>query len=217
MIRINLLPGARKAAGRGASAGGGTQGWIIGYVVAAIICVVVLVFVYVGKSRELNEQLAQNRSLRTEIEDLEAQSANIDQVRADLEQSRTLETVVSDLQRARYGPTAALMELSHILSAGGGPTVDPQRLEEIRRQNPLAAYNTAWDPRRLWVTEFTEDDRDCTIRGIGKTNEDVAEFLRRLTLSDKFEHIELIKTEGVEEHDTHVAVIGFELTCRVIY
>jgi type IV pilus assembly protein PilN len=217
MIRINLLPGARKAAGRGAGGGPGTQGWAIGYLVAAVLCVVVLVFVYIGKSRELNEQLAENQSLRTEIEDLEQQSANIDQVRADLEQSRTLETVVSDLQRARYGPTAALMELSHILSAGGGPTVDPQRLEEIRRQNPLAAYNSAWDPRRLWVTEFVEENRDCTIRGIGKTNEDVAEFLRRLTLSDKFEHIELIKTEGVEEPETHVAVISFEVTCRVIY
>lgn len=218
MIRINLLPGARKAAGRGGGGGGpGTQGWVIGYLVAAALCLVVIVFIYIGKSRELNEQLAQNRSLRSEIEDLETQSANIDQVRADLEASRTLETVVSDLQRARYGPTAALMELSHILSAGGGPTVDPQRLEEIRRQNPLAAYNSAWDPRRLWVTEFQEEDRDCTIRGIGKTNEDVAEFLRRLTLSEKFEHIELIKTEGVEERETHVAVISFELTCRVIY
>lgn len=214
MIRINLLPSAKRAAG---PATGGTQGWVIGYLVAAVVMIVVLAFVYMGKSRELNEQLAQNNALRQEAADLESQSANIEEVRAELERSRQLESVVADLQRARYGPTAVLMEMSRILSAGGGPTVDPQRLEEIRRQNPLAAFNTAWDPRRLWLAEFREEDRVCTVRGVGKTNEDVAEFLRRLTLSEKFERIELVKTEGATDPETELPVIGFELTCQVIY
>lgn len=214
MIRINLVPSAKRQAG---PATGTTQGWVIGYLVAAVLMVIVLAFVYLSKNRTLNEQVARNASLSQEIETLEAQSANIEQLRAELEVSRQLETVVNDLQRARYGPTGVLMELSRILSAGGGPTVDPQRLEEIRRQNPLAGYNASWDPRRLWMTEFTEEDRTCRIRGVGKTNEDVAEFLRRLTLSDKFEQIELVKTEGIEDAETHLPVIGFELTCRVIY
>ena len=214
MIRINLLPSAKRATG---PTTGGAQGWVIGYLVAAVVTVVVLVVVYMGKSRELNEQLVQNNALRQEATDLESQSANIEEVRAELEQSRQLEAVVAELQRARYGPTAVLMELSRILSAGGGPTVDPQRLEEIRRQNPLAAFNTGWDPRRLWLVEFREDDRVCTIHGVGKTNEDVAEFLRRLTLSEKFERIELVKTEGTEDRETELPVISFELTCQVIY
>lgn len=216
MIRINLLPGARKQT-KAAAGSGSSQGWIIAYLVAVAITVVILVFVYLAKSRELNDQLAVNAALQSEIGDLETQSANIDQVRSELERSRQLEAVVSELQRARYGPTAILMEISRILSVGGGPTVDPQRLEEIRRQNPLAAYNTAWDPHRLWVTEFEEEDRECTIRGAGRTNEDVAEFLRRLTLSESFAQVELVKTEGAEDAVTHLPVITFELTCRVIY
>ncbi len=216
MIRINLLPGARRQAKAGPS-GSGTQGWIIAYLVAAALTVVVLVFVYLGKSRELEDQQAINNALQQEITDLEAQSANIEEVRAQLARSRELEEVVNELQRARYGPTQILMEISRILSVNGGPTVDPQRLEEIRRQNPLAAYNTAWDPHRLWMTEFVEQDRQCTIRGAGKTNEDVAEFLRRLTLSESFEEVELVKTEGAEDPETHLPVITFELTCRVIY
>lgn len=215
MIRINLLPGKRKQTVGGG--GGGVQGWIIGYLVAAAIVVVVLVFVYLSKSRELNELVARNNTLRSEIEDLESQSANIEEVRAQLEQSRNLETVVNDLQRARYGPTAVLMELSRILSPGGGPTVDPQRLEEIRRQNPLAAFNPGWDPRRLWVKEFIEQDRICTIRGSGRTNEDIAEFLRRLTLSERFDNVELVRTEGVEDRTTGLVFIDFELTTGVIY
>lgn len=218
MIRINLLPGARRTAkGGGPVATGSTQGWIIAYLIAAALTIVALFFVYLGKSRELDDQLNVNAALQRQITDLESQSANIEQVRAELAHSHELEEVVAELQRARYGPTAILMEISRILSVNGGPTIDPQRLEEIRRQNPLAAYNSAWDPHRLWMTEFVEEDRQCTIRGDGKTNEDVAEFLRRLTLSESFEQVELVKTEGAEDATTHLPIIHFELTCRVIY
>jgi len=214
MIRINLLPGARKQAG---PTGGSVQAWVIGYLVASALLVVVLVLVYMGKNRELNEQLAQNQSLQGEITQLQQQSANIDEVRAELERSRQLETVVNDLQRARYGPTAVLMEMSQILSVGGGPSVDPQRLEELRRQNPLAAFNPSWDPRRLWVTTLVEEERQATITGAGRTNEDIAEFLRRLTLSDRFQNVELVRTEGYEDQDTNLVFIEFELTAEVVY
>lgn len=216
MIRINLLPGARRQAKAGAAAGG-SQLWLIGYLVAAALMGVVLLFVYLDRKRDLNDQQAINRALTREIRELESQSANIEQVRADLERSRQLEAVVSDLQRARYGPTAVLMELSRILSRGGGPTIDPERLEVIRQVNPTATFNTSWDPQRLWMTEFTESDRTCTIKGVGRTNQDVAEFLQRLTLSETFEQVELVKTQGVEDQLTHLPVIQFELTCRVIY
>lgn len=215
MIRINLIGRSRRQS-KGAVSGG-TQGWIIAYLVAAALGVVVLAFVYLGASRERDEQLAVNAGLTREIGDLERQSANIEEVRAQLERSRQLETVVSDLTRARYGPTAVLMEIARILSVGGGPTVDPQRLEELRRQNPLAAYSTSWDPHRLWITEFQEEDRACRIRGVGRTNEDVAEFLRRLTLSERFEEVELVKTQGTEDATTRLPVISFELNARVIY
>jgi Tfp pilus assembly protein PilN len=101
MIRINLLPGARRPTKSTAS--GSSPGWIIGYLVAAALMSVVLVFVYLGKERELNDQLAVNQALTRQIRELEGQSANIAQVRADLERSRQLETVVSELQRARGG------------------------------------------------------------------------------------------------------------------
>jgi hypothetical protein len=38
-----------------------------------------------------------------------------------------------------------------------------------------------------------------------------------LSLSEKFERVELVKTEGSEDQQTHLPVISFELTCRVIY
>jgi hypothetical protein len=53
--------------------------------------------------------------------------------------------------------------------------------------------------------------------GQGKTNEDVAEFLRRLALSEVFETVTLTKTEATEDNASGLSFIGFELTCRVRY
>lgn len=218
MIRINLLPGAPRKHAKAASSGGPTPtAWIVGYSIAAVAMVAGLWLFYAQKSRELREQLAQNRSLEGEIEELERQSADLDEVRTALEESRELEEVVNELQRARFGPTRVLMEVSRILSTGGGPTIDPRRLEALRRENPLAGFNPGWDAHRLWLTTFEEEDRVVTIHGTGRTNDDVAEFLRRLTLSDLFTNVHLDRTEAEEDRETHLELVSFELTATVSY
>lgn len=216
MIRINLLPQTKRQA-RAAAGGGGSTGWLVAYAAAALITCVVLALVYMSKDSELSEQRARNAALESQIAQVTQQSANIEEVRTALTRSTELEAVVGELQRARFGPTRVLMELSGILSAAGGPTIDPQRLEEIRRGNPLAGFNRSWDPRRLWLTSFEESDRAVRIRGIGKTNEDVAEFLRRLTLSESFGDVHLDKTEATEDTETHLPLVSFELSATVRY
>lgn len=218
MIRINLLPQAKKQSrGVSSSGGGGSTGWLAVYAGAALVACGVFAIVYWTKTGELEEQQARNAELERQIAQVTEQSANIEEVRGRLLRSQELEEVVAELQRARFGPTRILMELSRILSAGGGPSIDPQRLEEIRRGNPLAGYNRSWDTRRLWLTAFDEEDRQVSIHGLGKTNEDVAEFLRRLTLSESFIEVHLDKTEAVEETTTHLPMIAFELTATVRY
>lgn len=218
MIRINLLPAARKQAKASSSGPSGTPTvWFVGYAVVSGVLMVALLFVYMSYASDRDAQLAQNAQLESEITAIERQSANLDEVQAQLEQSRALETVVNDLQRARFGPTRVMMELAHILSESGGPTIDPQRLEEIQRNNPLAGYNSGWDQHRLWLTSFEEEQRHVQIHGAGRTNEDVAEFLRRLTLSDLFGEVTLTKTEAAQDESTHLDVINFELAATVNY
>jgi type IV pilus assembly protein PilN len=217
MIRINLLPAAKRQARAQSSGPSGATGWVVGYLGGALVCGVILTVVYTQFAGELRELTARNRALEDEIETLESQTADIDDVRAELEQSRELEEVVAELQRARLGPTRLMIELSHVLSSGGGPTIDARRLEEIRRDNPLAGFNSSWDFRRLWLTEFTEEERGVEIRGLGRTNEDVAELLRRLTLSELFEEIALTRTESTEDSESHLDLIAFEMAGRVRY
>lgn len=218
MIRINLLPQAKKTVrAQAAAAPGSSQAWAIGYLVALVVWGAALAAVYVVYDNSLEEQNQQNAALDRQIQQLRTKSAQLEEVRAKIQASVRLEELVQELNAARMGPARVLMEISKILSVDGGPTIDAQRLEEIRRDNPLAGYNRSWDPRRLWLTEFREENRECRIVGQGKTNEDVAEFLRRLALSEVFEDVTLMKTQAQEDRETGLSLIGFELTCKVRY
>lgn len=214
MIRINLLPQAKR--GAGASAGAASaQTWGVIYLVTVGLTLITLGAVYFIYSGELEEQQAQNAALTRQIADLRQRSARLEEVQALLARSRSLEEVVAELNRARTGPLRIVMELSRVLSTNAGPTIDPARLEQLRQENPLAGFNPSWDVRRLWITEFDEEDKVVTINGRGRTNEDVAEFLRRISLSELFSEVTLTRTESTRVQD--VELISFQLTCRVTY
>ena len=218
MIRINLLPQARKAARSTSRAASGTQNlWAGIYLVSIVVWGAILAGVYFMKSGELDLQLAANQRLEAEIAEKRTRSARLEEVRAQLEQSYALERVVDELNKARTGPTRVMMELSNILSMNKGPTIDPEALEQLRRDNPHAGYNPGWDVHRLWLSSFQEEDRQCTIAGRGRTNEDVAEFLKRLALSELFTSVTLQRTEAVKDDETDLDFIGFELTSQVTY
>jgi type IV pilus assembly protein PilN len=213
MIRINLLPAAKRTA----VASGSAPIWGVAYLVSVFAWGMLLFFVYLNYDRKLGEQRAANTSLEQEIEQAKQKSANIGDVEAKLAKSRQLEEVVGKLLTARQGPTRVLMELSHLLSEDGGPSISPEKLDALRRDNPTAGYNKDWDVHRLWLTAFTEQNRACTIRGYGKTNEDVAEFLRRLTLSNLFEKVTLQSTASAVEQGSTIPVVSFDLSCQVRY
>jgi hypothetical protein len=63
------------------------------------------------------------------------------------------------------------------------------------KTDPTAGYEEGWDYRRLWIDEFSEVERQVKITGQGLTHEDVAEFLKRISLSDFFVSSKLISTD----------------------
>jgi type IV pilus assembly protein PilN len=213
MIRINLLPEAK----RQAAAGGSSQLWGVVYLLSSFGWGVVLFLVYLSYSHVLEEQNAKNSELQGQIDRAKSQTENIGEVEAKLAKSRQLEEVVSGLQTARQGPARVLMELSKIMSEGGGPSVPADKLDALRRDNPLLIYNPGWDVRRLWLDSFEEARGKCTISGNGKTNEDVAEFLRRLNTSEMFDKVTLRTTTATTDSPTGLPIVHFQLTCEVKY
>jgi type IV pilus assembly protein PilN len=212
MIRINLLPQAK----RRDTASTGTQVWGYVYIAGVSVWCVALSFVYFSLSSDLDQASAQNLDLEQQLTRAKSESGNLEELQAELAKSKKLEEVINGLLTARQGPSRMLLELSAILSPGRGPTVDQQKLDELRKTNPEAGFTPGWDTRRLWITSFQESERACQIKGAGRSNEDVAEFLRRLTLSRLFDSVVLVRT-GAEGLRTGEAAVGFELTCMVRY
>jgi len=205
------LPEAKRAA----ATGGNAQTWGVIYLLACLAWAVILVLFYLNKHGSLEEQQAKNDELQGLIDRAKSQSENISDVEAKLQKSKQLEEVVGGLQAARQGPARVLLELSKILSEGGGPTVPPDQLDAMRRDNPLQLYNPGWDVRRLVLDTFEETSRKCTMTGSGKTNEDVAEFLRRLNISEVFDKVTLQGTNAAS--DKEGPAVHFNLTCEVKY
>ncbi len=231
MIRINLLPDAKRLS---AAAAGEEYNayWFGGYFAAALLCIAACVAVYFNKSAEIDEMRQQNQSLQARIADLNAKAANINDVRARLEASQELERVVEQLNRSRTGPTRLLVELSRVLTAGVGPTTDPEEMERLRSEDPDSLPSTEWDVRHLSITSFIESSgparggsggeaaggetaevmRPVIIKGVAQSPDDVGEFIIRLDASVLFREVQLANTERNDDDST-----DFELRAEVIY
>ncbi len=212
MIRINLLPATRRQ--QSAESG---QTWLIGLLIAVAVEVVACLVMYSVKQEELDDWGQKNRTLEGEIKLSRDKVANHGQVKAQLELLRSREEAIAKLQSARTGPTAVLLEVARLLTPGRGPSIDPDQLEKVKADNPLAMYNAAWDSRRLSLESFVEQDRTVRLVGIARDGEDVSEIAKRMGLSSYFHDVQLLpaKREGTagESGDW----VKFQLEARVRY
>lgn len=212
MIRVNLLPQKRRADG-----GDAGQLWMAALLLL-VLAEVVGLFVFQGyKNQELKRERQTNAELQSQIQQAKAAVKNRDAVKKKLEELRAREAAITELQKARTGPTAMLLELARILTPGQGPTVNPDRLAQLRRNNPQAVYNPNWDARRLWLTKFVERHRDVHLEGEARDGQDVSELARRMNLSSYFTDVRLLP--GQTEKDAHsgLELVHFQLEAKVIY
>ena len=213
MIRINLLPQKRRAEVRPEA----RQLWLVAVMVAFLAEIAGLFVFHSVKHEELVDQQKKNTELQAQIDQSKASVANHEEVKKKLEDLRAREAAIMKLQSARSGPTAVLLELSHILTPGRGPSVAPDRLSQIRRENPLAVFNGNWDPRRLEVTSFNEQARRVRLEGVALDGEDVSELARRMNLSDYFSNVVLLPGKQEKQQGTGLPVVRFSLEAQVKY
>ncbi len=225
MIRINLLPQKKQVRRRGEGAGGETiiggggesQAWMAFVLGAVLLEVIILLFVYKAKQDQLTVVQKHNQELNANIDAIKREIANHADIKAQLKELREREDAISKLQAARTGPTATMLELSRNMTPGRGPTVDRDKLEQLKRDNPTAVPNPNWDTRRLWLLSYKEDQRAVKIGGLARDGEDVSEFLRRLQLSDYFYDVRLLPATKSVDATTKLELVKFEISAKVRY
>ncbi|MCP4599488.1 MAG: hypothetical protein GY847_02945 [Proteobacteria bacterium] len=189
MIRINLLPvkqDRRREAGRN-------------QIVIGVFCLVleiaILFFINMSIKDKVEEQRNKNAIVKADVDRIKKQIKDHQKILDEIKEFEKRQAAIEGLQDARTGPVYVMLELSNILSKGGRPHIDNESYQEMIQIDPAAGYDENWDHRRLWLSDFKENNRTVTIKGQAITHEDVAEFLRRINLSKFFVSNELISTD----------------------
>jgi type IV pilus assembly protein PilN len=208
VIRINLLP-ARRAKRQEA---GQRQFLAMGLGVLATIGLIV--YFHLDATTRLEKIQHENTLLQADVAKLKAELGDYDKVRAQREGLLKQRKTIRSLESGRTGPVYLLRELSEILSPGKGPTFDRVTYEETLRRDPNAGFST-WETKRAWLESYTEDKLRVKIRGSAKSNEDVAEFLKRLNSSVFFKNVNLDATAQASKGA--VKYVNFGLSTTVIY
>jgi type IV pilus assembly protein PilN len=212
MIRINLLPAAR-----GTQATQGNQTWLIVLLGLVALEIVACFVLYGKKQEELDDWGQKNRTVEGAIKLSQDKVADHAKVKAQLATLRAREDAIAKLQSARTGPTAMMLEVARLLSKGRGPSVSPERIEQIKNDDPLSMYNPQWDARRLWLTSFVEDARTVKLAGSARDGEDVSELARRMNLSSYFYDVRLLPGKMEPRKPNEQESVSFQLEARVRY
>jgi type IV pilus assembly protein PilN len=208
VIRINLLP-TRRAKRQEAG-----QRQFVAMGLAILATIGLLVFFHLQTTTELERVQHGNTLLQADVAKLKSELGDYDKVRGQREELLKQRKTIQSLETGRTGPVYLLRELSEILSPGKGPTFDRVTYEETLRKDPNAGF-TNWEPKRAWLESYTEDRMRVKIRGSAKSNEDVAEFLKRLNSSVFFHDVNLDATAQAARGS--VKYVNFGLSTTVVY
>lgn len=213
MIRINLLPTKQTAR---AQASQPSQAWLLGVLGVLALFTVGLFFFHQTKVDELDTLNTANDSVQARINANRALTADHEAIKKELAVLRARREAIAKLQAGRSGPTAVLLELAKLMTPGKGPSIDPAKLDLMRKENPLAVYNPSWDSRRLWLTSYVENQRVVRIEGLARDGSDVSELAQRLKLSPYFYDVKLLPGKK-EASPSKGPVVSFALQLKVRY
>jgi type IV pilus assembly protein PilN len=219
VIRVNLLPQQKRKErlppGE-SSGGGGGHKWLLLVAALLVLEVLGLAFFHNTKVTELDAQKARNTELNGKIAGIKQLVANHEEVKKSLAELRAREEAIAKLETARTGPTAVLLELAQLLTPGKGPTADPDRLAQLRKDNPLQVYSPGWDARRLWINSYKEKLRVVEIQGNARDSTDISELAYRLKISSYFYDVKLLpgKRDG---KGGDLALTSFAMSMKVRY
>lgn len=211
MIRINLHPvRAHKKAQAGKR-----QLVLFAVIIAAELVVMTLMLSW--QSGQIDDGRQEVARLEERVEQLKREVGDFDQLRSQRDRLLSQRNIINQLQKARSGPVWVMRELSDILTKGKGPTVDQTQYEVLLRRDPNAGFNPRWNPKRLWITGFSEKGGSVQIMGKAKDYDDVAEFNKRISLSKYFTNDFLERNDQVLDAKGGLKVVKFSLRCRVTY
>lgn len=211
MIRINLLRNKRS---RRTDVG---HRQLLAMAASLVVTVGAIAVVHFQASSTLEEIALENSRLQAEIDALKKELGDYDRIKAQREELLKQRKSIEQLEAGRTGPVFLLRELSELLTPGKGPTFDRVAYEEALRRDPNVGFNASWETRRAWMESYEEANKKVKIRGVAKSHDDAAEFMKRLNSSVFFKDVRLEDTIQSARTSGAIPHITFNLNAEVIY
>lgn len=203
MIRINLLPvKAKRQSQRG-------KQLLALFLALLVVEAGVLFYMTSEKADALQRIEAANKKLKGEVEKLEKRVKNVKDFEEKKKELEGQRDALNRLMEGQTGPVKVLDALSLLLT----PVDDPVHKLEIKKRG----WNPDWDPKRLFLDSFIEQDRSLKIVGYAETNDDLAEFLQRLESSPYFHNVNLNVSVLVSAPQVDQKVVQFDVDAVVAY
>ncbi len=217
MIRVNLLPQTKRKERLAAEPSSGPGGfkWLLVVLGVLLVEIIGLAVFHQTKVTALDAQKATNTELSGKIAGIKKLVANHEEVKKALAELRAREEAIASLESGRTGPTAVLLELAQLLTPGKAPTADPDRLAQLRKDNPLQVYSPGWDARRVWLNTYREKLRTVEITGFARDSTDISELAYRLKISSYFYDVKLLP--GKKDAKNDLALTSFAIQMKVRY
>jgi type IV pilus assembly protein PilN len=211
MIRINLLP-IKAAKKREAG-----QRQLLVLLLVLVGAVGLIVVVHLWKTAEIDAMKRRNADYAQRVAKLKAEIGDYDVIKAQFDELTRQKATIDRLKSGRTGPVGIMREMSDLISKGKGPRLNVAEYEMLLKKDPNAGYNPTWDPRRLWITKYTESNRRVKFTGGAKSFDDVAEFMKRLQLSVYFTDVQLLPIRAAFDNKLGVKYVTFEMTATANY
>ncbi len=142
-------------------------------------------------------------------------------------------SVDSDLQKRRAQVVKLqndIKQLEKVIGEVNSITKDKKALEDKlkvletlkkRRAGPVKVMDALATliPQHVWLNDVADHGGSWDLKGLGMTNDDVAEFMRELKRSPYFKNIVLkkVSTVAVQSQGPVPEVVQFEISCTVNY
>jgi Tfp pilus assembly protein PilN len=224
MIKINLLSQKRARRGVAAVRGPGRRiavpesRQVLPFILLGVIAVAGVGFLVLHRplANESADLADKNKDLTDENAALKRETKNSRAIRVAFESELARQQATSRLRDARVSPAWLMFELSNVLTPGKQPQLTPEMQTELK-DNPNRPWQDGWDPKHVWITEFSEKAGKFKLEGAAQSKGDVDELGLRLRASMFFDQVTPTETDDVTDKDTGLTYHKFAIEGNVRY
>ncbi len=211
MIRINLLHERKSKRAEKSQ-----QVFLVGLIVIGVFAGLLYFFLQAPLQEQVDEITATNNRLSKKNKELQQDTQDFDSIKQQAEAVQAQAESISRLNNARAVPAWMLRELAGIMTRGQEPTMTKEMAERVRTDRNRQ-WSRTWDPKRVWLDEFVEEDGVFTLKGGAQSDGDVTQLALRMMASVFFTEIVPQGMTTVEGKAQGTSFYNFTLTGRVNY